>query len=254
MRSLRIRGEGETGRCYQFWLYSPIFCDVGPRLTGAVRGRVGRIPPLFGTWGLFILEWCSIRQNAGSMVKSTDITVLLKRAREGDPGAKQAVLPVVYDALRELANSKMRRVQSGHTLQPTALVHEVYLRIMGDDADFENRAHFFFVASRAMRDILVDHARQKASAKRGGDQVFVSTDDIVITLDMPADELLAIDQAMKRLEEESPRQHNIVLLRFFGGFTTSEAARALGIGERTAERDWRFARAFLHSVLSKAAS
>ena len=180
-----------------------------------------------------------------------EITVLLKQARGGDAEAMNAVLPLVYQKLRDLANAKMRRASAGHTLQPTALVHEAYLRVLGDEASIENRAHFFFVASRAMRDVLVDHARKKAASKRGGDQVFVSADDIVITLDTPADELLAIDQALKRLEAESPRQHDLVLLRFFGGFTISEAAEVLGISERTAERDWRFARAFLHAELAK---
>lgn len=178
------------------------------------------------------------------------ITVLFKKARDGDEEAMNAVLPLVYRKLRELAISRMKGAQPGHTLQPTALVHEAYLRLLGNDATFENRGHFFFVASRAMRDVLVEHARKKAASKRGGDRVLVSAEEIVITLDMPADELLSIDQALKLLESESPRQHDIVLLRFFGGFTVAEAAGVLGISERTAERDWRFARAFLHAALA----
>ena len=185
------------------------------------------------------------------MSAKRDLTALLQRAREGDAEAKEALFPLVYEELRALATAKMHRTRPGHTLQPTALVHEVYLKVLGNEVDFDNRAHFFFVASRAMRDVLIDHARKKAAAKRGGDQIFVSVDDLILSLDTPADELLAINQALQRLQEESPRQHDIVLLRFFGGFTITEAARALGIGERTAERDWRFARAFLHAILSE---
>ncbi|MEQ9498067.1 MAG: ECF-type sigma factor [Deltaproteobacteria bacterium] len=181
-----------------------------------------------------------------------EITVLLQKAREGDAAAGEALLPIVYEQLRQLAAAKMRKQSDGHTLQPTALVHEAYMRALGNMEDFENRRHFFFVASRAMRDILVDHARKKSASKRGGDQVFVSNEDIAIGIESTADDMLALDQALTKLEGLSQRQHDLVMLRFFGGLTSPEAAKALDISERTAERDWRFARAYLHKTLSEA--
>lgn len=148
-----------------------------------------------------------------------------------------------------MAAAKMRNGPPNHTLQPTALVHEAYLRVLGGDADFDNRAHFFFVASRAMRDILVEHARAKARKKRGGDQRRVSAENLELAVEAPAEELLALNQALEVLESEHPRPHQIVLMRFFGGLTGQECAELLGVTERTVERDWRFARARLHALL-----
>ena len=183
--------------------------------------------------------------------EEVEITQLLIQAREGDADAAEALLPLVYEQLRRLAAAKMRKQGEGHTLQPTALVHEAYMRALGNVEDFENRRHFFFVASRAMRDILVDHARKKSAAKRGGDQVFVTHDDVAIGIQSTADDMLALDQALKKLKDLSERQHDLVMLRFFGGLSSPEAAEALGISDRTAERDWRFARAYLHKTLSE---
>ena len=188
------------------------------------------------------------------MPQPAEITALLTRAREGDEDAKAELLPMVYDSLRQLAAAKMRRAYRGQTLQPTALVHEAYLRALGGQASFENRRHFYFVAARAMRDILVEHARRAVSAKRGGDWVKVSAEDIEMSFDAPPEELLALDQALQKLERDNPRQHELVLLRFFGGMSAAEAAQTLGIGARTAERDWRFARSYLHKLLSPSAS
>lgn len=178
------------------------------------------------------------------------ITQLLQRAREGDGDATNQLLPLVYRNLRQLAAAKMKQAGPGQTLQPTALVHEAFLRSLGADTSFENRRHFFFVAARAMRDILVEQARRTASAKRGGDQVKVSADDLEIAVDTPAEELIALHEALHRLEVQSPRSHEIVLLRFFGGLSAAEVAETLGVGLRTVERDWRFARAYLHEVLA----
>lgn len=177
--------------------------------------------------------------------------MLLRKARAGDEEAGDALLPIVYEELRQLAAAKMRKQSAGHTLQPTALVHEAYMKALGQAEDFDNRRHFFYIASRAMRDILVDHARRKSASKRGGDQVFVTAEDIEIGIDRTADDVLALDQALQKLEGLSRRQHDLVMLRFFGGLTAVEAAEALGISERTAERDWRFARAYLHKALSE---
>lgn len=181
----------------------------------------------------------------------TQLTVLLKRAREGDAEAMEEVIPRVYSELRTIAKAKMRNVSPGDTLQPTALVHEAYLRVLGADASFENRAHFFFVAARAMHDIIVENARRKGAIKRGGDQVRVSTENLSIAVDAPADDMLALSQALEKLEEEYPRPHSVVMLRFFVGLTGKQAAELLEITERTADRDWLFAKVYLHNLLTK---
>ena len=180
-----------------------------------------------------------------------DLTQLLEKAREGDTDANAAIMPLVYAKLREIASGKLRKYAPGHTLQPTALVHEAYLRALGKEASFENRRHFFYVAARAMRDILVEHARAAGSAKRGGDQVFVSVDDIQISFDSSIEELVALDEALTLLEQDSPRQYQLVMLRYFAGMSSGEAADVMGVGMRTAERDWRFARAYLHEALTR---
>ncbi|MEL6186065.1 MAG: ECF-type sigma factor, partial [Myxococcota bacterium] len=174
------------------------------------------------------------------------LTRLLNRARSGDAQAEAEILPRVYRELRAIAAHKMRGA-GGHTLQPTALVHEAYLRLQGGLASLENRKHFFFAAARAMRDILVEHARQKQSLKRGGDQVHVSTDNLVEPIAVPAEDLLGLDAALERLEQVSPRGFQLVMLRFFAGLSKEQAAETLGISERTGDRDWRTAKAFLRS-------
>lgn len=160
-------------------------------------------------------------------------------------------MPLVYEQLKHLAAIKMRSQSEGHTLQPTALVHEAYMKALGGEGDFENRRHFFFVASRAMRDVLVDHARKKSAAKRDKERLVVEEADLAIGVGNTVEEMLALDQALSKLEASSKRQHDLVMLRFFGGLTSPEAAQLLDISERTAERDWRFARAYLHKTLSE---
>lgn len=185
------------------------------------------------------------------MTGDRDITLLLRRASDGDGAAADDLLPLIYDELRELAASKMRRLPPGQTLQATALVHEAFMRSVGnDDARFEDRRHFFLIAAGAMRDILVEKARSKSRVKRGGDRRRVSLEGLSRGIDAPPDELLALDEALIRLEQESPRLHRLVLLRFFAGLTVAQAADHLEINERTAARDWRIAKAKLHAMLS----
>ena len=178
------------------------------------------------------------------------VTQLLKAAGDGDRQAAADLLPLVYAELRRLAQAWMARTPPGQTLQPTALVHEAFLRLVGrTDEGWSNRGHFFFAAGRAMRDILVENARGKARLKRGGGRRRVDFDNLVAALDAPVEDLLALDEAMQRLESEYPWEHRIVTLRFFAGLTNEETAQALDTPLRTIERDWRFARAWLHRAL-----
>ena len=179
-----------------------------------------------------------------------EITQLLEAVRGGDQQAAESLLPMVYDQLRSLAASRMRGQPQGHTLQATALVHEAYMRVVGEaDPGWENRGHFFFAAARAMRDILVEQARRKSARKRGGDRKRVSDEGLAVAIDAPIEDMLALNEALRSLEWEYPRKYRLVMLRFFAGLTCAQAAEMLGITERTAERDWRFARAHLHAAL-----
>jgi len=182
---------------------------------------------------------------------NSDLTIMLRAAAAGDHQAAADLLPVVYAELRSLAASYMDRTPVGQTLQPTALVHEAYVRLLGkNQPGWEGRGHFFFAAARAMRDILVEQARQKATKKRGGDRQRVDADKLVVAFNAPPDEMLALDAAMSALEQQDPRKHELVMLRFFAGLSTEEAADALGISTRTAERDWRFTKAWLHQQIA----
>lgn len=179
-----------------------------------------------------------------------ELTAILLRARAGDEEARAAILPLVYDQLRVIARSKMRRFGHAHTLQPTALVHEAYLRCLGQEADFENRRHFFFVAARAMRQILVDYARRKQALKRGGTEQHVELDDAFALVEPPSVDMLALHESLEALENQYPRHHDIVMLRYFAGVTAEDCASILGVSLRTVERDWRFARAYLQDRMS----
>ncbi len=183
-----------------------------------------------------------------------DVTVMLQAVADGDSQAARDLLPLVYAELRALAEARMRKTPPGHTLQPTALVHEAYLRLVGKDGPgWENRGHFFFAAARSMRDLLVEQARRKATLKRGGDRRRVDAANLQIAIEAPAEDMLALDEALERVQQESPRQHQLVMLRFFAGLTAEESAAALGVTVRTVERDWRFVKAKLHKELSAAA-
>jgi RNA polymerase sigma factor (TIGR02999 family) len=177
----------------------------------------------------------------------SDLTRILEAAQRGEPSAANELLPLVYDELRRLAAHKMVSEAPGHTLQPTALVHEAWLRLAGPEqqARFQNRAHFFGAAAEAMRRILVDRAREKKALKRGGDMERVDIDAIDLPSPMPDDELLALDEALDRLATVDTRAAEIVKLCFFVGLTQEEAARELGVSVSTAERTWAFARAWL---------
>ncbi len=176
----------------------------------------------------------------------SQVTQILQAIEAGNAGAAHELLPLVYDELRRLANRKMANEASGHTLQPTALVHEAWLQLGGDEQPtWQNRAHFFGAAAEAMRRILVDRAREKKALKRGGNLERVDIDALELPSPMPDDELLALDEALDRLSTVDTRAAEMVKLCFFVGLTQEEAARELGVSLSTAERVWGFARAWL---------
>jgi RNA polymerase sigma factor (TIGR02999 family) len=169
----------------------------------------------------------------------------------GGDGALADALPRVYDELRELANSYLRRERPGHTLQPTALVHEAYLRLRKQrNVDWTNHAQFLGIAARMMRRILVNHAEARATQKRGGGATHVNLDTALAVLDSEAIPTLDVDQALTELERVDPRQAQIAELRFFGGLTVPETADALGISAATVKREWTVAKMFLEQELS----
>jgi RNA polymerase sigma factor (TIGR02999 family) len=179
------------------------------------------------------------------------VTDLLARAGAGDRAALDAVLPLVYGELRRLAERQMRRADPGHTLSPTGLVHEAFLRLVRDGgAAWDDRAHFFALAAGAMRHILVDHARRHAAGKRGGAAIRVPLDDVDgLPAEGRAALVVALDESLARLAALDARQARVVECRFFGGFTEEETAEALGVGLRTVKRDWAKARAWLFQDL-----
>ena len=182
----------------------------------------------------------------------SDVTQILERAQAGDPTAAEELLPLVYDELRKLAAVKMAREAPGQTLQPTALVHEAWLRLVGNQTlEWSGRAHFFGAAAEAMRRILVDRAREKQAMKRGGHLQRVDLDGVELPSPMPDDELLALDEALDRLATVDTRAAEMVKLCFFVGLTQPEAARELGVSLATAERIWGFARAWLLREVKK---
>ncbi|MBI1825574.1 MAG: RNA polymerase subunit sigma [Planctomycetes bacterium] len=180
-----------------------------------------------------------------------DLTRLLNAVERGDVKASDDLLRLVYAELRRLAGALMANTPPGQTLQATALVHEVYLRLVGKETQsWENRGHFFFAAGRAMRDILVERARSAGRLKRGGGRRRVDFENLSVAVDAEDGDLLALDEAMQRMESEYPWEHRIVTLRFFAGMTNEETASAMSAPLRTIERDWRFARAWLHQTLN----
>jgi len=179
------------------------------------------------------------------------VTLLLQAAADGDSRAAVELLPLLYGELRRLAAAWMDRTPPGQTLQPTALVHEAYIRLVGKEAlRFENRRHFFFVAARAMRDILVEQARRKASKRRGGDMKRVDAANLVLAIEAPAEDMLALTEALEDLRKSDEKKHELVMLRFFAGLTAQESAEVLGVSLSTVEREWRYIRARLHRALS----
>lgn len=182
------------------------------------------------------------------------MTHLLASASAGDEQAVSSLFTIVYDELRRMAASSLRRERPDHTLQPTALVHEAYLRLAHEpEARWENRAHFLAVAAQAMRRILVDHARARNARKRGGGDVRLPLEDVdSVTTALPPDlDLIVLDEALVRLAALDPRQARIVELRFFGGLTVEETATVTGTSPRTVKREWQVARAWLKRETSR---
>jgi RNA polymerase sigma factor (TIGR02999 family) len=178
----------------------------------------------------------------------SDVTMILTAIEQGDPQAASQLLPLVYEELRRLATQKLAQEKPGQTLEPTALVHEAFLRLVGaqgGSADWDSRGHFFAAAAEAMRRILVENARRKRSLKRGGDRLRQDLEEGVWVVPEPREDLLALDEALNRLAVKDPRKAQLVQLRYFAGLTIEEAARALGISSTTAERYWTYARAWL---------
>jgi RNA polymerase sigma factor (TIGR02999 family) len=180
-----------------------------------------------------------------------DITQLLRDAREGRPGASEALIPLVYDDLRAMAAGAMRGQGAEHTLQPTALVNEAWLKLFkGQGAEYADREHFLCVAARAMRTLLVDHARAKRAQKRGDGAKAGELDSLMVGVGDRAFDMVALDEALTQLAAFTTMGARIVELRFFGGLEVSETAHALGVSESTVEREWRAARAWLYRRLS----
>jgi RNA polymerase sigma factor (TIGR02999 family) len=181
-----------------------------------------------------------------------DFTQILNRAEQGDSQAAEELLPLVYDELRKLATVRMANEAPGQTLQPTALVHEAWLRLIGNGGqEWNNRGHFFAAAAEAMRRILVENARRKRRLKKGGGLRHLGLTALDLAEQTPDDELLAVDEALDKLAQIEPVGAKLIKLRFFVGLSNIEAARLLGIPERTAKRTWAYARAWLHEELKR---
>ncbi len=185
----------------------------------------------------------------------TEVTQILSLIEQGDPNAAEQLLPLVYDELRKMAAAKLANERPGQTLQATALVHEAYLRLVQDvDAEWDSRGHFFAAAATAMRRILVDNARRKASMRAGGGlqrrQIDASNEPAI---ESTGDDILALNEALEALSNQDQRKAALVELRCFGGLTNSKAAQCLGISTATAERDWAYARAWLHQRMTSEA-
>jgi RNA polymerase sigma factor (TIGR02999 family) len=182
----------------------------------------------------------------------SDVTQILSRIEWGDPSASEQLLPLVYDELRKLAAARLAHEKPGQTLQATALVHDAYLRLVGSDSSqgWNNRGHFFAAAAEAMRRILVERARRRASLKQGGGLRRLTLDAACPTIAPPSIDLLALDEALAKLEAIEPVKAQLVKLRYFGGLTMPEAAAALEVSLATAERYWTFARSWLYAELA----
>jgi len=186
---------------------------------------------------------------------STQVTQLLARWSDGDADAREALIPLVYYELRRVARNALSRQRPGHTLGSTALVHEAYMRLVGrTSVHFENRAHFFAVASHLMRRILVDHARKHNAAKRGGDNVTLVLDNAVALPDTRDLDLSALDDALTKLASLDERQASIVEMRFFGGLSIDETSHVLGISPATVKREWATARTWLYDAMTRRTS
>lgn len=182
----------------------------------------------------------------------TDVTRILERIESGESGASAELLPLVYDELRQLAAARLSHERPGQSLQPTALVHEAYLRLLGGhetEPRWDNRGHFFAAAAEAMRRILIDRARRVARPRHGGHLERLDIDSLDLAVDAAPDQFLALNEALERLEREDPAAFALVRLRYFAGLSIDQAAAALNIAPATAYRYWNFARAWLYAEL-----
>ena len=181
----------------------------------------------------------------------TDVTQILQAASRGDRSALNDLLPLVYDELRKIAAVRMARESPGQTLQPTALVHEAWLRLIKDDDQaWQNRGFFFHAAAEAMRRILIDNARRKSALKHGGGQERLNIDDLELGASLPDEKVLMVNAALEQLEQNNSERAKIVVLKYFGGMTNEEIAKTLGVGERTVYRHWLCAKVWLFDKLS----
>lgn len=188
----------------------------------------------------------------GARPGPAEVTMLLDAAAAGDQRASEELLPLVYDELHRLAEHHMRREPAGHTLQPTALVHEAYMRLVGGgDVKWDNRGHFFGAAARAMRRILVERARHRNRIKRGGGRQRVELTDDAMAVEPPTTDLLNLDVALDALEAYDKRKAEVVMLRYFAGLSIEQTAAALGLSAGTVKNDWTFARAWLHRKIAE---
>ncbi len=180
----------------------------------------------------------------------SDITQMLQAIERGEGHAADELLPLVYQELRSLATARMAQEAAGQTLQPTALVHEAWLRLVADGAkSWQNRAHFFGAAAEAMRRILIENARRKSRLKRGGGLARLDIDSLDLAAATPDDKVLLIDEALEKLQAEDPDRARIVVMKFFGGLTNQEVAESLGVTERTVERQWAYAKAWMFQCI-----
>ncbi|MCI0460852.1 MAG: ECF-type sigma factor [Gemmataceae bacterium] len=183
----------------------------------------------------------------------SEVTRILSAIEQGDPSAAEQLLPLVYDELRQLAAQKLSQEKPGQTLQATALVHEAYLRLVDVERaqTWNSRGHFFAAAAEAMRRILIEQARRKHRARHGGDRRRLDLDEALSMVEEPGNDLLALDEALGRLEGDDPTAAQLVKLRYFAGLTMAEAAEALGLSLRSTERNWTYARTWLHRELAR---
>ncbi len=182
----------------------------------------------------------------------SEITVMLEAISAGQSQASDQLLPLVYEELRRLAAARMAQEAAGHTLQPTALVHEAWLRLAGDGKQtWQNRGHFFGAAAEAMRRILIERARRKSRLKRGSGQALLDIADMDLAEALPDEKILLVDEALQQLKAEDPERAQVVMLKFFAGLTNEEVAELLNVNERTVRRQWNFAKAWLFDRISR---
>jgi len=181
----------------------------------------------------------------------SDVTLMLQAIDRGQAQASEELLPLLYGELKRLAAARMAQEAAGHTLQPTALVHEAWLRLVGNNRQaWQNRAHFFGAAAEAMRRILIERARRKSRLKRGSNQVVLDISELELAAAMPDDKVLLVDEALERFKAEEPEKARVVMLKFFGGLTDREIAEVMGVNERTVRRQWVFAKAWLFQQIA----